>query len=166
MAIRIVRRIATAALVLASPLASPLAAQQRQPQPPQNLQVLPKDIARPELTAIMRGFSQSLGVRCEHCHALRDGVTQEPGQPIRINQLNLPSDANPRKDKARFMMRMTDSLNRVVLASLPDRRDPPVTVSCMTCHRRSAVPTTTDSLPAPASPDTLSRPSRRPDPQP
>ena len=138
MALRIVRRIAIATLVVTSPLAAQ--------QPPQNLQVLPKDIPRPELTAIMRGFTQSLGVRCEHCHAVRDGVTPVAGQPIQVNQLNLPSDANPRKNKARFMMRMTDSLNRVVLASMPDRRDPPVAVTCMTCHRQNAVPTTIETV--------------------
>ena len=131
-------RIAGAALVLASPLAAQ--------QPPQNLKVLPRDIPRPELTAIMRGFTQSLGVRCEYCHALRDGVTPEPGQQIQINQLNLPSDANPRKDKARFMLRMTDSLNRVVLAAMPDRRNPPVGVNCMTCHRQNPVPTTIETV--------------------
>ena len=131
-------RIAGVALLLASPLAAQ--------QPPQNLKVLPRDIPRPELTAIMRGFTQSLGVRCEYCHALRDGVTPEPGQPVQINQLNLPSDANPRKDKARFMLRMTDSLNRVVLAALPDRRNPPVAVNCMTCHRQNPVPTTIETV--------------------
>ena len=138
MDLRIVRRIAIATFVMTSPLAAQ--------QPPQNLKVLPKDIPRPELTAIMRGFTQSLGVRCEHCHAVRDGVTPVPGEPIQVNQLNLPSDANPRKDKARFMMRMTDSLNRVVLASMPDRRDPPVAVTCMTCHRQNAVPTTIEAV--------------------
>ena len=131
-------RIAGVALLLASPLAAQ--------QPPQNLKVLPRDIPRPELTAIMRGFTQSLGVRCEYCHALRDGVTPEPGQQIQINQLNLPSDANPRKDKARFMLRMTDSLNRVVLAAMPDRRNPPVSVNCMTCHRQHPVPTTIEMV--------------------
>jgi len=131
-------RIAAATLLASSALAAQ--------EPPQNLQVLPKDIPRPELTAIMRGFTQSLGVRCEFCHAMRDGVTPAPGQPIQINQLNLPSDANPRKNAARFMMRMTDSLNRVVLASLPDRRDPPVVVSCMTCHRQNPVPTTIETV--------------------
>jgi hypothetical protein len=134
-----VRRIVVAALVGSSSLAA-------QQPPPQNLQVLPKDIPRPELTAIMRGFTQALGVRCEYCHAMRDGVTPEPGQPIQISQLNLPSDANPRKNKARFMLRMTDSLNRVVLASMPDRRDPPVAVNCMTCHRQNAVPTTIETV--------------------
>ncbi len=129
-------------VVVALVSTSPLSAQ----QPPQNLQVLPKDIPRPQLTAIMRGFTQSLGVRCEYCHAMREGVTPQPGQPIQINQLDLPSDANPRKNKARFMLRMTDSLNRVVLAAMPERRDPPVSVNCMTCHRMSAVPTTIETV--------------------
>lgn len=115
-------------------------------RPPENLQVLPKDIARPELTRIMRGFTQSLGVRCEYCHALRDGVTPAPGQPIQISMLNLPSDAKPEKEKARFMLRMTDSLNRVVLAALPHRTDPPVHVTCMTCHRMMPVPTTIENV--------------------
>ena len=138
MALAFARRLAIVALAASSPLAAQ--------QPPQNLKVLPKDIPRPELTAIMRGFTAALGVRCEYCHALRDGVTPEPGQPIQINQLNLPSDANPKKDKARFMLRMTDSLNRVVLASMPDRRDPPVAVNCMTCHRQNPVPTTIETV--------------------
>ena len=132
------RRFAVAMLAVASPMAAQ--------QPPQNLQVLPKDIPRQELTAIMRGFTQSLGVRCEYCHALRDGVTPEPGRPIQVNQLNLASDANPRKNVARFMLRMTDSLNRVVLASLPERRTPPVSMTCMTCHRQSPVPTTIEAV--------------------
>jgi tetratricopeptide (TPR) repeat protein len=138
MALPSARRLLTATLVIASPLAAQ--------QPPQNLQVLPKDIPRQELTAIMRGFTGALGVRCEYCHAMRDGVTPEPGQPIQINQLNLASDANPRKNKARFMLRMTDSLNRVVLAGMPERRDPPVAVNCMTCHRQNPVPTTIETV--------------------
>lgn len=115
-------------------------------RPPENLQVLPKDIPRPELTRIMRGFTQSLGVRCEYCHALRDGVTPAPGQLVQIAMLNLPSDAKPEKQKARFMLRMTDSLNRVVLAALPNRSDPPVGVTCMTCHRMMPVPTTMETV--------------------
>lgn len=138
MASQLARRIAVATLFVTSPLAAQ--------QPPQNLQVLPRDTPRSELTAIMRGFTQALGVRCEYCHALRDGVTPEPGQQIQINQLNLPSDQNPRKDKARFMLRMTDSLNRVVLAAMPDRHNPPVAVTCMTCHRQNPVPTTIETV--------------------
>ena len=38
-------------------------------EPPKNLQVLPKDTPRNQVTAIMRTFAMALGVRCEHCHA-------------------------------------------------------------------------------------------------
>lgn len=130
-------------LILTAALLAPPAAAQ---QPPQNLKVLPKDIARPELTRIMRGFTQSLGVRCEYCHALKDGVTPAAGAPVELNMLNFPSDAKPAKNKARFMLQMTDSLNRVVLAALPDRRDPPVVVACVTCHRMMPVPTTMENV--------------------
>jgi tetratricopeptide (TPR) repeat protein len=142
MAIRLASR-AVVILLLFGAVAAPAFAQQ---PPPQNLQVLPKDIPRPQLTAIMRSFTQALGVRCEYCHALRDGVTPAPGQQVQINMLDLPSDAKAAKRKARYMLRMTDSLNRVVLANLPDRRDPPVAVNCMTCHRMNPVPTTIEAV--------------------
>ncbi len=135
---RVLSRLTLAAALIAAPAAAQ--------QPPQNLKVLPKDISRPELTRIMRGFTQSLGVRCEYCHALRDGVTPVAGAPVELNMLNFPSDAKPTKNKARFMLQMTDSLNRVVLAPLPDRRDPPVVVACVTCHRMMPVPTTMENV--------------------
>jgi len=128
--------------VLVLAVAMPVGAQ----QPPQNLKVLPKDIPRPELTRIMRGFTQSLGVRCEYCHSLKDGVTPAPGAPIELSMLDFPSDAKATKEKARFMLRVTDSLNRVVLAALPDRRDPAVNVTCLTCHRMLPVPTTIETV--------------------
>ncbi|MEX2178130.1 MAG: c-type cytochrome [Gemmatimonadaceae bacterium] len=112
----------------------------------ENLQVLPRDIARPQLTAIMRNFTQALGVRCEYCHVPRPA---EPGQPARGGgglNLNFASDERPEKRKARFMLRMTDSLNRVVLASMPNRRDPAVSVTCITCHRMMPVPTTIENV--------------------
>ncbi len=40
------------------------------PPPPANLQVLPKDIPRPELLATMRGFAGGLGVMCNYCHVM------------------------------------------------------------------------------------------------
>jgi hypothetical protein len=33
-----------------------------------NLQVLPKDIPRPQLLQTMQAFNQALGVQCSHCH--------------------------------------------------------------------------------------------------
>ena len=119
------------AAVLASAIASPVSAQI--PQTFENLQVLPKTVHRDTLVQIMRGFTQSLGVRCEFCHLPREGAASQPGGP----GLNLlfASDERENKRKAREMMRMTDSINTRFLASLPDRDSPPTNVTCVTCHR-------------------------------
>ena len=100
----------------------------------QNLQVLPTGIARDSLVQIMRGFSFALGVRCQHCHAGGDGIS--------FAGVVFDSDEKQAKRTARFMLRMVDSLNRIVLAALPGRTDPPVTVQCVTCHRGLSKPTT------------------------
>ena len=104
----------------------------------QNLQVLPGDIARDSLVQIMRGFSFALGVRCQYCHAGGDGIS--------FAGVAFDSDDKPAKRKARFMLRMVDSLNRIVLAALPERSDPPVTVQCVTCHRGLSKPTTLQAV--------------------
>jgi hypothetical protein len=104
----------------------------------QNLQVLPTGIARDSLVNIMRGFSFALGVRCQYCHSGGDGVS--------FAGVSFDSDDKPAKRKARFMLRMVDSLNRVVLAALPGRSDPPVTVQCVTCHRGLSKPATIQTV--------------------
>jgi hypothetical protein len=104
----------------------------------QNLQVLPTGIARDSLVQIMRGFSFALGVRCQYCHAGGDGIS--------FAGVAFDSDEKVAKRKARFMIRMVDSLNRFVLASLPGRTDPPVTVQCVTCHRGLSKPTTLQAV--------------------
>lgn len=140
--IRSTRLFLVLAVVLAA--APPSTARAQIPDRFENLQVLPRDISRDQLTDIMRGFTQALGVRCEHCHLPREA---EPGAPRRGGlNLDFASDARPAKNKARFMMRMTDSLNRVVLASLPGRSEPPVRVTCITCHRMMPVPTTIQNV--------------------
>jgi photosynthetic reaction center cytochrome c subunit len=116
-----------AALALA---AAPAAAQI--PERFENLQVLPKDIPRDSLLQIMRAFSFSLGVRCQHCHVGEEG------------RMDFDSDDKEAKRTARFMMRMTRDLNANVLAQLADRSDPPVPVRCVTCHRGSPLPRTID----------------------
>jgi hypothetical protein len=108
------------------------------PERLENLQVLPKDIARDSLVQIMRGFSFALGVRCQFCHAGGDGVS--------MAGVTFASDEKPAKRNARFMLRMVDSLNRSVLAALPVRSDPPVTVQCVTCHRGLSRPTTLEAV--------------------
>ncbi|HEX6748876.1 MAG TPA: c-type cytochrome [Longimicrobium sp.] len=135
------RRIRPLALV---PFAAVLAAQPLAAQIPErfeNLKVLPRDIPRDSLVAIMRGFAMSLGVRCNYCH-----VEREPAQPGGREQLNFASDDKPAKEKARFMMRMTQNLNAQVLPQVPHRRNPPVGVGCITCHRGLPVPTTLDRV--------------------
>src|SRR5688500_4552845 len=107
------------------------------PEKFQNLQVFPAGITRDSLVQIMRGFSFALGVRCQHCHVGGDGVS--------FAGIAFDSDEKPAKRKARFMIRMVDSLNRVVLAALPDRSDPPIVIQCVTCHRGISRPTTLEA---------------------
>jgi hypothetical protein len=97
-----------------------------------NLQVLPADISRDSLVQIMRGISLSLNVRCQHCHVGGDGVS--------FAGVEFAKDDDPDKLKARFMLRMVDSLNRFVLPQLPGRGANPVRVECKTCHRGAAQP--------------------------
>jgi Arc/MetJ family transcription regulator len=104
------------------------------PQKFENLQVFPHDIARDSLLQVMRGFSFALGVRCQHCHSGGDGISFEG--------VNFASDDKVAKQKARFMLRMVDSLNTRVLAALPARSSPIVEIECVTCHRGLARPST------------------------
>lgn len=125
------------ALLLVLLLPAPLAAQI--PERFENLKVLPRDIPRDSLVEIMRSFSASLGVRCTYCHLAPPGTTGLEG-------VDFDSDSLRTKRTARFMMRMVRDLNTQTLAELPDRRDPPVRVGCITCHRGLPVPTTIESV--------------------
>ena len=97
----------------------------------ENLQILPDSIPRDSLISIMREFSQSLGVRCNHCHAQGyDG-------------LDFPSDANPHKDVARGMMRLTWQVNQEILPAIDGLHEADgVRVTCYTCHRGATHPET------------------------
>lgn len=97
-----------------------------------NLKVLPRDITRDSLVQIMRGFSLSLSVRCQYCHVGGDGVS--------FAGVEFAKDDDPDKRKARFMLRMVDSLNRHVLPNIPDLGREPLQITCKTCHRGSARP--------------------------
>jgi tetratricopeptide (TPR) repeat protein len=131
-----VRRMVLLLALFALP-AAPLAAQI--PERFENLKVLPEDIPRDSLVEVMRGFAQALGVRCVYCHLGPEGSTGLEG-------VDFDSDSLRTKRTARFMMRMVRDLNSRTLAELPDRRDPPVRVGCITCHRGLPVPTTIESV--------------------
>lgn len=110
--------------------AAPAAAQEG--ERPRNLKVLPADMTREQVVAVMRGFNTALGVRCTHCHA--------PHVASRPDSLNFASDANPTKNTARQMMRMVRGINREYLAALAAPGGEPAKVDCVTCHRGAPRP--------------------------
>jgi hypothetical protein len=77
----------------------------------------------------MHQYEGALGVECEYCHA-RNPQTKRN---------DFPSDANPVKDKARLMIKMTDDLNTNYLAKLTDPK-PENPITCGTCHRGMSHP--------------------------
>jgi tetratricopeptide (TPR) repeat protein len=104
------------------------------PDNPENLQVLPEGTGGAELGQIMRGFSTSLNVRCEHCHV---------GEGPDLSQFDFPADDKPAKRKARVMLEMVAAINRDYLAGIADIEDTEsstIEVTCVTCHRGNAKP--------------------------
>lgn len=97
-----------------------------------NLQVLPKDIGHDEMLAIMRGFSNSLGVRCTHCHVPYAGAPPD--------SLNFAADDREAKEVARGMMRMVQAINGDLLPDIDRLGDTPMAIGCMTCHRGAPRP--------------------------
>lgn len=133
--------------------AQPSATQPSATQPAgfKNLQVLPKDIPREQLLAIMRNFTRSLGVRCNHCHVV---TATEPKE-----QLDFPSDTKEEKRVARVMLRMTMNLNNEWMARVEAAEHPEVAnpappaeprIVCWTCHRGRPEP---EAPPAPTPTD-------------
>jgi hypothetical protein len=101
-------------------------------QPPQNLQVLPKDMARPQLLQAMQSISAALGVTCAHCH-----VFVGPNDPMN----DFASDAKPTKNVARAMIRLVREVNPMVQKAVPSKpADQVAAVNCGVCHRGAAIP--------------------------
>ena len=94
---------------------------------PQNLQVLPKDWTLQQVQAQMRTFAASLGVECTHCHI--GGMADRS------------KDDNPRKNIARQMIRMTNSINTEMLKGVGEPAAAGMSkVTCFTCHRGAIKP--------------------------
>ena len=100
-------------LVLVTPLILAASAQSQQPaggrggrgappEPPKNLQILPRDIPRPELIATMGGFARGLGVQCSYCH-----VQAEPD-----GRDDMAADDKAPKKTARIMMKIRSRTTR------------------------------------------------------
>ena len=101
-----------------------------------NLRYFPKDISRQQLIGNMRGFSFSLNVRCEFCHAGKGGN--------KLEQMDFASDEKDTKKTARAMLRMVDAINQEYIAKLG--RTAPARVECVTCHHRLSIPKTMNAL--------------------
>jgi hypothetical protein len=126
------RRALYAGLVILSATTGLVAQAAQPPWRGENLQYFAKDITRPQLLQRMREFSFALDVRCQHCHTGGDGIS--------FDGVVFSSDAKPAKVKARAMLRMVDQLNNTMLATMPSRAEPRVTVGCATCHRGLTLP--------------------------
>src|SRR5437870_3900485 len=78
----------------------------------ENLKILPKDISEDTLIKVMKTFTKSLGVKCNHCHV---GTAQDGKM-----KFNFASDDKPQKNIARKMMMMVDSINTNFIAKMGD----------------------------------------------
>ncbi len=56
--------------------------QRAAPPPPTNLQVLPKDMTRPQVVQVMQQFTMGLGVMCNYCHAEMVGAPPNANGPV------------------------------------------------------------------------------------
>lgn len=98
----------------------------RWPEKGKNFQVFPKDFPAQKLSAVMRGFTRALGVRCTYCH-----VGQE-GKPL--STYDFVSDQNPNKKRAREMYLMLGEISDH-LKKVEPSGDKRVNMWCHTCHQ-------------------------------
>lgn len=99
-----------------------------------NLKVLPKDITKPELVNVMRGFASDLGVRCAHCHTAKD--------PHDLSTFNWASDQKPEKEIARAMMQLAEDTNERLDKVMGKEHADHLKVTCFTCHHGNHRPET------------------------
>lgn len=117
-----------------------------------NLKYFPKTTRYDDLIQVMRGFSFSLNVRCEYCHAGKGGNDLE--------KMDFPSDEKDQKKIARSMLRMVDSINQDYIAKLASQTRN--RVSCVTCHHglskpKGIAPTLAETLDTKGVPDALAQ---------
>jgi hypothetical protein len=123
-------RLLSGSAALAIAASTPGAAQQWSPPAPTNLRVLAKATTGRELIQVMRGFTQGLGVRCQHCHVYKG---EDPND---LSSFDFASDEKAPKATARVMMRMASAINDDLLKGVGEvaaAGEPKV--SCYTCHR-------------------------------
>jgi hypothetical protein len=99
-----------------------------------NLKILPKNTTKEQMDSVMHHFENSLSVHCSFCH-VRDTATRKT---------DFVSDANPHKEKAREMMKMTDKINDKYFDVTGGKRTitTQLMVTCYTCHHGTTDPAT------------------------
>src|SRR5262245_30567432 len=100
------------------------------PPPPANLQVLAKDMPRPQVVQVMQTYTAALGVECSYCHV----------QEGRGGRSDFAADDKQTKKTAREMMKLTREINDKVPALVGKAAASTTTVACATCHRGVAIP--------------------------
>lgn len=101
-------------------------------QKPRNLKVLPPDISDARLDSIMQSWNKALGINCEFCHVKKK---------IYPGDMDYASDAEPMKENARDMLRMTIEINRNHFWFDKNQRPEYLhTINCKTCHRGEPFP--------------------------
>ena len=100
------------------------------PPPMTNLQILPKDMPRPQVIATMQAFTQALGVACNYCHV----------QEGRGGRNDFASDEKAPKKAARGMMILARDVNAKLPEAVGKAADATTRVGCATCHRGVPIP--------------------------
>ena len=115
-------------------IAQSFSIQQQQQKKLQNIKVFPATATYEQVDHAMDQYKVDLGVKCNYCHA------PEKDNP---RKMDMPSDANPKKDIARDMIRMTDEMNKKYIATIKHTESDTTKiqlVTCNTCHRGVAKP--------------------------
>ena len=126
------RTMAIVCLVCVCLLLTGISVAQGGPEKLTNLQYFPKTITRPELIAIMRDFSLSLGAHCETCHV-----------ETADRKTDFASDEKEEKKTARVMLKMVDEINHGYIGKLGASA---IQVQCVTCHRGLQKPQTIQAV--------------------
>lgn len=96
-----------------------------------NLKVMPKNTTKQQMDSVMKHFTASLGVKCNHCHVYNE--TQK--------SMDFASDANEHKGVARDMMRMTSKINKKYFDVKDSKSlEADLEMTCYTCHNGKSHP--------------------------
>src|SRR5215470_5703187 len=87
-----------------------------------NLKVLPKGISHDDLGKVMHEWSNSLGQKCNFCHASQKDNPQ---------RLDFGSDEKPEKNIARKMYKMTGRINKKFFKYNASTENPVPPVGCI-----------------------------------